>query len=150
MQLVCQNRRARRNYQIERTMEAGLVLQGTEVKSLRLGRANLGDGYVSIENGEAYLYHVHISPFAQGNRYNHEPLRRRKLLLKKEEIRRLKSKVDERGFTLIPLKLYFNDHGKAKVEIALAIGKRKYDKRDVIDREASRKELRKAKEKRRK
>lgn len=121
------------------------MLRGTEVKSLRGGAANLKDGYATIDDGEVFLHNVHISPFAQGNRNNHEPLRVRKLLLHAQEIHKLKVKVDERGFTLVPLKIYFNDKGRAKVQIAVAKGRRKYDKRDTIRRESVRKEMKEAK-----
>ena len=150
MQTVSQNRKARHDYAIGEVFEAGLVLKGTEVKSLRTGSANIQDGYVAIHDGEVFMYNVHIPPFAQGNRNNHEPLRTRKLLLKAAEIDKLQSRVTERGLTLVPLKLYFNDKGKIKVEIAVAKGRKKYDKRDEIDRESSRKELREAKARHRK
>lgn len=138
LNLIADNRKARHDYFVEDTIEAGLVLTGTEVKSLRLGRANLRDSHASIEKGEAFLYNVHISPYEQANRFNHEPLRVRKLLLHKDEIRRLTGKVREKGYTLVPLKLYFKK-GRAKVELALAKGKKAYDKRhDVAERDARR------------
>lgn len=145
MQPVSQNRKARHDFDLGEIFEAGLVLRGTEVKSLRGGAANLKDGYATIDDGEVFLHNVHISPFAQGNRNNHEPLRVRKLLLHAQEIHKLKVKVDERGFTLVPLKIYFNDKGRAKVQIAVAKGRRKYDKRDTIRRESVRKEMKEAK-----
>ena len=138
--IVAQNRRARRDYFIEETYEAGIALQGTEVKALREGRVNLQDGYARIKDGEVYLLNVHISPYAFGNRYNHDPLRERKLLLHKREIRRLIGKVKERGFTLVPLSIYFRG-GRAKVELALARGKKVYDKRESLKRKALEKEL---------
>ena len=150
MKVVSENRQARRYYELEKGIEAGICLTGTEVKSLRVGQANLKEGYAALQGEEIYLHGVHIAPHAQGNRYNHDPLRSRKLLLKKEEILKLKSKMEERGFSLIPLKLYFNDRGKAKVLIALGKGKKKYDKRDVIERESARKEMRHAKHSRNK
>ena len=137
---MAQNRRAKRDYWIEETYEAGLALLGTEVKALREGRVSLEDGYAEIRNGEAFLVNVHISPYAYGNQFNHNPLRPRKLLLRKREIKRLLGKVKERGFTLIPLSLYFV-RGKAKVELALARGKKLYDKREELKRRALEKEL---------
>jgi len=125
------NRKARHEYAILQTYEAGIVLQGTEVKSLREGKANLVDSYASVESGEVWLHHAHISEYKQGSINNHEPTRIRKLLLNKSEIRRLVGKVKEKGLTLIPLRLYFKN-GKVKVEIALAKGKKVYDKREAI------------------
>jgi len=136
--VVAQNRKARYDYHIDDTYEAGLVLQGTEVKSLRAGRATLVDGFAEIEGGEAFLLGVHIPEYTEGTWTNHEPRRRRKLLLHRAEIDRLQSRVDERGYTLIPTALYFKD-GKAKVELALARGKKSYDKRHAIaERQANR------------
>ena len=136
---VADNRKARHDYFIEETYEAGIALTGTEVKSLRAGRANLRDSYARVEEGELFLHNVHISPYEQGNRFNHDPLRPRKLLMHKKEIIRIFSKMREKGLTLVPMKIYFNDHGKAKVEVALARGKKNYDKRqDIADRDAQR------------
>lgn len=129
---VVTNRKARHDYHILETVEAGLVLTGTEVKSLRGGRASLNDSFARIENGEVYLYQMHISPYSHGNRFNHEPTRTRKLLLHKDEIRRLIGKSREQGLTLIPLQVYFNEQGWAKVELALARGKKKWDKREAM------------------
>lgn len=129
--VVATNRKARHNYTIEDTLEAGLVLSGTEVKSLRAGRASLVDGYAFVDGGEAWLDAVHIPEYGQGTWTNHPPRRKRKLLLHKEEILKLKSKADEGGYTLVPLQLYFLD-GRAKVELAVAKGKRDYDKRQAI------------------
>lgn len=129
IQMIANNRRVRHDYHIEETMEAGIVLQGTEVKSLRLGRVNLRDSFARVEKGEVFLYDMHISPYEQGNRFNHDPLRVRKLLLHKREIKRLIGKTREEGYTLIPTRLYFS-RGKAKVELALAKGKKLYDKRE--------------------
>lgn len=144
---VITNRRARHDYFIEDTFEAGIVLKGTEVKSLRAGRGNLQDAYATIEQGEVFVNNMHISPYEQGNRYNHDPVRPRKLLLHKHEIRRLIGKVKERGYTLVPLRVYFN-HGLAKVELALAKGKRLYDKRqDIAKRDAAREVERTVREK---
>lgn len=125
------NRKARHEYTILQTIEAGIVLQGTEVKSLRASKANLVDSYASIERGEVWLISAHISEYTQGNINNHEPTRSRKLLLNRNEIRKLTSKVNEKGLTLIPLRLYFK-HGKVKVELGLAQGKKVYDKRETI------------------
>lgn len=143
MKVVCRNKKARHEYEILETMEAGMVLQGTEVKSLREGRANLKDSYVKIRGGEAFLVEAHISPYPHGNRMNHDPRRERKLLLHKQEIRRLTGKVQERGLTVIPLRIYFKS-GLAKVELALAKGKRVYDKRAAIKRREERRELMRA------
>lgn len=134
--VITRNRRARHDYQFLDTYEAGLVLTGTEVKSLRQGRASLQDGFALVRDGEAWLYNVHIPPYTEGTWTNHEPRRTRKLLLHSEEIARLIGKTQERGLTLVPVSLYFSD-GKAKVEIALARGKQKQDKRrDIAEREA--------------
>ncbi len=136
--LVAQNRRARHDYHIEDTVEAGLVLTGTEVKSLREGRASLVDGYAAEKDGEIWLHNVHIPEYTQGTWTNHEPRRARKLLLHREQIRKLSGKTQETGLTLVPLALYFKD-GYAKVEIGLARGKRSYDKRQALaEREAKR------------
>ena len=136
--VVAQNRRARHDYAIEDTYEAGLVLVGTEVKSLREGRASLIDGFAVIRDGEAWLQGVHIPEYTEGTWTNHEPRRERKLLLHRHEILRLIGKTRESGLTLVPLALYFKD-GRAKVEIALARGKRTYDKRQALaERQASR------------
>lgn len=129
--LIAQNRKARYDYHIEDTFEAGLVLVGTEVKSLRAGRATLGDGFGEIHDGEAFLHAVHIPEYTQGTWTNHEPRRVRKMLLNRHEIDKIDSKIKERGFTLVPLSLYFKD-GRAKVEIALARGKKTYDKRQAL------------------
>ncbi|MGH3388041.1 MAG: SsrA-binding protein SmpB [Actinomadura sp.] len=136
--LVAQNKRARYDYHIDETWEAGMVLQGTEVKSLRAGRASLVDGYAVVRDGEVWLMGVHIPEYTQGTWTNHEPRRSRKLLLHRREIGRLIAKTQESGLTLIPLSLYFKD-GKAKVEIGLARGKKAHDKRqDIAKREAAR------------
>ena len=140
--VVAQNKKARHDYAIEDTWEAGLVLTGTEVKSLRAGRASLVDGFATITDGEAFLHGVHIPEYTEGTWTNHEPRRIRKLLLHRQEILRLIGKTKESGLTLVPLSLYFKD-GKAKVEIALGRGKKTYDKRQALaerqaDREAQR------------
>jgi len=129
--LVAQNRKARYDFTIDDTFEAGLVLVGTEVKSLRAGRASLVDGFAEIDGGEVFLHGVHIPEYTEGTWTNHEPRRVRKLLLNRHEIDKLDSKVNERGYTLIPVSLYFKD-GRAKVEIALARGKKSYDKRHAL------------------
>jgi SsrA-binding protein len=148
MKLICTNRKARRDYQILETMEAGLVLVGTEVKSLRDGHAHLKDSFAGIDDGELYLYNAHINPYRMGNRFNHEPTRTRKLLMHEREIRRLIGKIQEKGFTLIPLRLYFNDAGKVKIELGLAKGKKTFDKRrDIAERDAKREMERAAREK---
>ena len=130
-QQIASNRKARHDYTIEDVFEAGIVLSGTEVKALRAGRASLTDGFVSIDGGEAFLEGVHISEYSQGTWTNHAPRRKRKLLLHREEIARLDSRVREKGLTVVPLALYFLD-GRAKVEIALARGKREWDKRQAL------------------
>jgi SsrA-binding protein len=136
--VIARNRRARHDYHIEDVVEAGIVLTGTEVKSLRSGRASLTDGYAQISDGEMWLHGVHIPEYAQGTWTNHEPRRPRKLLLHRKEIDKLASDIAERGFTLVPLSLYFYG-GRAKVELALARGKRTYDKRqDLAQRDAAR------------
>ncbi|RJQ51123.1 MAG: SsrA-binding protein SmpB, partial [Actinobacteria bacterium] len=134
--VVATNRKAYHDYDIEEVYEAGIVLQGTEVKSLRVGRANLRDSFARVKGDELYLHNVHISPYSHGNIANHEPRRMRKLLLHKAEIKRLMGKVAERGLTLVPLRIYFKGN-VAKVELALARGKARYDKRRAIaDRDA--------------
>jgi len=138
VKIVVTNKKARFLYEIIETLEAGLVLLGTEVKSLRLGKGNLQDSYATIKDGEMFLYNMHISAYEQGNIYNHEPDRVRKLLLHKQEIKRLTAKVVERGMTLVPLKIYFKN-GRAKVELGLARGKSLVDKRkDIAKRDTQR------------
>ncbi|MGI6091851.1 MAG: SsrA-binding protein SmpB [Negativicutes bacterium] len=138
IKIVAENRKARHDYHIHETYEAGIALTGTEVKSLRAGKANLKDSYARIDNSELMLHNMHISPYDQGNRFNHEPLRTRKLLMHRYEINKLVGKTQEKGYTLVPLKLYFT-RGRAKVEIALATGKKNYDKRqDIAERDAKR------------
>jgi SsrA-binding protein len=137
---VASNRKAFYDYHIEEKYEAGISLLGTEVKSLRAGRANLKESYVIIKNGEAFLFNCHISPYSHGNINNHEPLRTRKLLLHKKEIGKLWGKISQQGLTLIPLKIYFK-HGRAKVEIGLAKGKRQYEKRDSTKEKEAKREI---------
>ncbi len=135
---VCENRKARHDYFIHETYEAGIELFGTEVKSLRAGRANLKDSYGEIKNGQLYLQNMHISPYEQGNIFNRDPLRPKKLLMHKAEIMKLFGRTREKGFTLVPLKIYFK-RGRAKAELALASGKHTYDKRrDLADKAAKR------------
>lgn len=140
---VCENRKARHDYFIHETFEAGLALIGTEVKSLRAGRANLKDSYGSFKNGELFMEHMHISPYEEGNRFNHDPLRPKKLLMHKAEITKLFSKTREKGFTLVPLKIYFKN-GKAKLELALASGKHNYDKREDLKKKADKRDIERA------
>jgi SsrA-binding protein len=141
--LVAQNKKARHDYSIEDVLEAGLVLVGTEVKSLRAGRASLVDGYATIDDGEVWLRGVHIPEYTLGTWTNHEPRRARKLLLKRDEIRRLAARTKDTGVTLVPLSLYFQD-GNAKVEIAVARGRKAYDKRQAIAERESKRETERA------
>src|SRR5512136_2741191 len=138
--LICQNKKAFHNYFIEETYQAGISLLGSEVKSLREGKVNLGDSYGDIKKGEIFLVDAHISPYPQANRLNHNPLRTRKLLLHKKEIKRLIGKVEQRGYTLIPVKLYFVD-GKVKVDLALAKGKKLFDKRETVKKKTMEREI---------
>jgi len=138
--LVCQNKKAYHDYEIVETLEAGMVLLGTEVKSLREGRANLKDSHGKVKKGQVYLYGLHISPYTHASYNNHEPERVRKLLLHRYEIKRILGKTQERGFSLIPLKIYFKE-GKAKVELALARGKKLYDKRESLKRKEEAREM---------
>jgi len=143
IKIVCQNRKARHEYEILDTIEAGMALLGPEVKSLREGRANLSDGYVVFQKGEAWLQNIHISPYPYATNVGTlDPLRPRKLLLHRREIRKLMGKTQERGLTLIPLKIYFK-RGKAKVELGLARGKKIYDKRETLKRRAIDREMQK-------
>ena len=143
IKIACENRKARHDFFIHETFETGLALQGTEVKSLRAGRANLKDSYAVIKNGEVFVEHMHISPYEQGNIFNHDPLRVRKLLMHKAEIIKLFSKTREKGYTLVPLKVYFK-HGRAKLELALASGKHNYDKRQDLQTKAAKREVERA------
>ncbi|EFL90665.1 SsrA-binding protein SmpB [Ahrensia sp. R2A130] len=129
--IVAENRKARYNYAIEDNFEAGLMLHGTEVKSLRTGKANIAESYANFEDGEMWLINGYIPEYLQANRFNHEPRRRRKLLMSKREISRLSQAIARDGMTLVPLKLYFNDRGMAKLEIGLGKGKKNHDKRDT-------------------
>ena len=141
--IICVNKRARFDYAIDEMFEAGLVLQGTEVKSLRAGRATLKDAYAEVRDGEMFLLHAHINQYEQANRFNHEPERPRKLLLHKREIHRLAGKTQERGLTLIPTRMYFS-RGKAKVELGLGKGKRQYDKRQDMKRRDAQRDIARA------
>ena len=143
IKIVCENRKARHDYFIHEAYETGIELQGTEVKSLRAGRANLKDSFATIENGKIFLENMHISPFEQGNIFNHDPLRKRKLLMHKAEIAKLFGETRQKGFTLVPLKIYFK-HGRAKVELALASGKHTYDKREDLKKKADKREMERA------
>jgi len=143
IRIICVNRKARRDFTIDEKTEAGLVLLGSEVKALRAGTANLVDSYVQFRDGEAYLVGAHIAPYSHSNRANHDPRRERKLLLHSREIRRLMGKVNERGFALIPLCLYFRG-AKAKVELALARGKKQYDRRAEIRRKEADRDMERA------
>ncbi|MBE3555309.1 MAG: SsrA-binding protein SmpB [Thermicanus sp.] len=138
--VVAQNKKARHDYFIEDTFEAGIVLAGTEVKAIRQGKVNLKDSFARIKDGEVFLMNMHISPYEQGNRYNQDPLRTRKLLLRKKEIFRLMGLTKEKGYSLIPLELYFKG-GFAKIELALAKGKKLYDKRESMKERDSKREI---------
>ncbi|GAA4118173.1 SsrA-binding protein SmpB [Nocardioides fonticola] len=138
--MIAQNKKARHDYHIEDTYEAGLVLMGTEVKSLRQGRASLVDGFVDIDGHEAWLHGVHIPEYSNGTWTNHSARRKRKLLLHREEIDKIERRVSEKGLTVVPLSLYFND-GRAKVEIALAKGKKSWDKRNAIAERTAQREI---------
>ena len=144
IKIVAENRKARRDYFIVDQYEAGMVLRGTEVKSLRQGRANLKDSYARIKDGEVFVYQLHIAPYPFAHYDNHDPLRPRKLLLHKHEIKRLYGKINEKGHTLIPIRIYFKN-GKVKILLALAIGMRKYDKREAIRRRDEQREMDRAK-----
>jgi SsrA-binding protein len=139
---VATNRRARHEYFIEETFEAGIALTGTEIKSIRMGRVNLQDGFVLVRNGEATLMNVHIGIYEHGNRNNHEETRPRKLLLHKKEIAQLHVAATQRSWTIVPLRLYINDRGRAKIEIGIARGKQLHDKRDTIAKRENERDLR--------
>ena len=148
IKIVCQNKKARHDYFIDDVMEAGMVLLGAEVKSLRDGRASLVDSYARIKKGEVFLYHMHITPYPFAHHMQLDPTRTRKLLLNKKEIKRLIGKTEEKGYTLIPTKVYFA-RGKAKVELALAKGKRKYDKRRALKEKELKREMEEGKKRNR-
>ncbi len=140
IKVIARNRKAARDYHLEDRREAGLVLVGSEIKSIRAGRVNLSDGYVQPRDGELWLVNVHIASYDPAGRYGHEPLRSRKLLLHRREIDRLTSRVQERGYTIVPTRLYLKE-GRAKVEVALARGKRKYDKRQAIAKRSAQRDI---------
>lgn len=142
-ELVATNRKARHDFHIEESIEAGLVLTGTEVKSLRSGRASLMDAFARVEGDEVWVYHMHIPPYDSGGYANHNPLRRRKVLLHRTQIRRLYGKAQQKGYTLVPLRLYFK-RGVAKIELALARGKREYDRREEIARREADRQIQRA------
>jgi len=138
-QAVATNRKAFHDYHIEERFEAGIALQGTEVKAMREGRVNLRDSFARVDHNEVMLHHCHISPYSHGNIMNHDPLRPRKLLLHRKEINKLMGRTQQKGLTLVPLRIYFTPKGKAKIELGLGKGKREYDRReDIKDREARR------------
>ncbi|KAF0818863.1 tmRNA-binding protein SmpB [Bacillus sp. ZZV12-4809] len=141
--MVAQNKKAYHDYAIEETYEAGIVLQGTEIKSIRAGKVNLKDSYARIQNNEIYLFGMHVSPYEQGNRYNHDPLRTRKLLLHRKEISKLIGESKEVGYSIVPLKMYLKN-GYAKVLIGLARGKKKYDKREDLKKKEAKREVERA------
>lgn len=143
MKIIAENRKARHDYHILESLEVGLVLTGTEVKSMRAGRVNLKESYASIQDGEAYIESMHISPYDHGNIFNVDPLRKRKLLLHKKEILKLQQKAQEKGLTLVPLKVYFN-RDKIKLELAVARGKKNYDKRATEQEKTQKREIQKA------
>jgi len=143
LKIICENRKARFDYHIEERMEAGVVLTGTEIKSLRGGKANLNDAYATINNGEAWLMQAHIAPYDKGGYVNHEPKQRRKLLLHTKEIAKLYGKTQIRGYALIPMKIYFKK-GRAKIELALAVGKNSGDKREAIKKRETQREVSRA------
>ncbi len=140
---VASNRKARHDYEVLETVEAGMMLTGTEVKSLRTGRAQMRDAFATVRGRDVVLHGVHIPPYDQGNRFNHEPERPRPLLLHKREIEHLRAQVDQGGLTLVPLRIYFT-HGLAKVELAVARGRKKYDKRQVLKEREHEREMRRA------
>lgn len=138
--LMAQNKKARHDYSIESTYEAGIVLTGTEIKSIRDKRVNLRDGFAQVRNGEVWLMNVHISPYDQGNQFNHDPLRNRKLLLHKKEIKRLSGELGTKGITLVPLKMYIKN-GYAKVLLGVGKGKHEYDKRETLKRKEQNRQI---------
>ncbi len=141
--VIARNKKARHDFNIEETYEAGIILQGTEIKSIRQGKVNLKDSFAVVENGEVFLYNMHISPYKQGNRYNHEPERKRKLLLHARQIRSLIGYTKQKGYTLVPLSLYIRDN-LAKIELALAKGKNVHDKRRDIAEKTAKREIERA------
>lgn len=144
MKISATNRKAYRDYAVLETLEAGIELKGSEVKAIRQGKINLNDGFARLEGGQVILYNTHISPYAEASYLNVEPVRPRKLLLHKGQIQKITGKLTQRGLTLVPLKVYFNDRGFAKIELGLCKGKRLYDKRDVIKRREEELNIRRA------
>lgn len=144
MKVLANNKKAYHDYFILDSYEAGIELMGTEIKSIRKGNLNLKDAFIKIKNNEAYLENMHVSPYEQGNRFNHDPMRTRKLLLHKKEILKLVNKLKEGGLTIVPTKVYFNNSSKAKVEIALAKGKKLYDKRQDLKEKDAKREIQKS------
>ncbi|MGW8427113.1 SsrA-binding protein SmpB [Peribacillus simplex] len=140
---LAQNKKAYHDFFIEQTFEAGIVLQGTEIKSIRAAKVNLKDSFAKIQNGELYLHNMHVSPYEQGNRYNHDPLRTRKLLLHKKEINKLIGETKETGYTIVPLKMYLKN-GFAKVLIGLGKGKKQYDKREDLKKKEAKRDIERA------
>ncbi len=150
IKVIASNRKARHDYFIEETYETGIVLKGTEVKSIRKGRVNLKDSYAQVDGGEVFIYNMHISPYEQGNIYNVDPVRKRKLLLNKSEINKLIGYTMQKGMTLVPLKIYLNNKGLVKMELAVAKGKKLYDKRyDIAKKDAQRRVEKEMKERQR-
>ncbi|KMY55400.1 MULTISPECIES: SsrA-binding protein SmpB [Bacillaceae] len=141
--VVAQNKKAHHDFFIEETFEAGIVLQGTEIKSIRAGRVNLKDAFARIQKGEVFVYNMHISPYEQGNRYNHDPLRTRKLLLHRKQIDKLIGETKEAGYSIVPLKMYLKD-GYAKLLIGLAKGKKKFDKREDLKKKEAKRDVERA------
>lgn len=141
--VVAQNKKARHDFFIEETFEAGIVLQGTEIKSIRAGRVNLKDAFARIQKGEVFVHNMHISPYEQGNRFNHEPLRTRKLLLHRKQIDKLIGETKEAGYSIVPLKMYLKD-GYAKLLIGLAKGKKKFDKREDLKKKEAKRDVERA------
>ncbi|MBB6450290.1 SsrA-binding protein [Geomicrobium halophilum] len=141
--IIAQNRKARHDFFIEETFEAGMELRGTEIKSIRAGKMNIKESFARVENGEVFLHQAHISPYEQGNRYNHDPVRTRKLLLNKREIKKLTGQSQQQGYAIIPTKVYLKK-GLAKVEIGLAKGKKKYDKRESLKQKDAKRQMDKA------
>jgi SsrA-binding protein len=140
IKVIAENRKARHEYFVEERYEAGIILTGTEIKSIRAGRVNLKDSYAEVDKGEIWLNQMHISPYEQGNRFNHDPLRRRKLLLKRSEISKMFGQVQQQGMTLIPLKVYLKQ-GLAKIELGLCKGKKNYDKRDDLAKKDAKRQM---------
>ena len=141
---IAVNKKARHDYFIDETYEAGIALKGTEVKSVRAGKVSIKESYAEVKNEEVFIQNMHIAVYEAGNQFNHDPKRPRKLLMRKPEIRRLIGKTKEKGYTLIPLKLYFNERGRAKLEIGLARGKKLYDKREEIARKDADRDIKRA------